>query len=163
MMTWTVHTNLAPETSAWGKRLGRLAAPGDFFALVGEIGAGKTVFAQGVLRGLGVEADLGSPTFTLVHEYRGRLPVYHMDVYRLGPGAVQEDLGYDEMFYGPGVTLVEWADLIRPLWPDDHLAVRLERAAGALPERRQITFTAGGVRGAELVAALAAAGGEPAC
>lgn len=163
MTAWTVHTNSARETGAWGERLGRLAEPGDFFALTGEIGAGKTVFAQGVLRGLGVDADLGSPTFTLVHEYRGRLPVYHLDVYRLGPDAQHEDLGYDEMFYGPGVTLVEWADLIRPLWPADHLAVHLTRAAGAPPERRQLTFTAGGTRGAELVAALAGTAEEPIC
>lgn len=160
---WEVESRSPEETLAWGRRLGRLAEPGDFFALVGPIGAGKSVFARGLLEGLGVEADRGSPTFTLVHEYRGRLPACHLDLYRLGTDAAREDLGYDELFHGDGVTLVEWAELARELWPPDHLEVRIDREAGAAPGHRRLRFLARGERAAALVHALAARRGDGAC
>lgn len=160
---WEAETDGPEDTLALARCLGRLAGPGDFFALVGPIGAGKSVFARGILEGLGVEADRGSPTFTLVHEYRGRLSAHHLDLYRLGTDAPREDLGYDELFYGDGVTLVEWAELVRDLWPPDHLEVRIERDAGAAPGHRRLRFHARGERSAALLRALAARRGEGAC
>lgn len=156
-------------TRSWGRRLGELARPGDFFALVGNLGAGKTVLAHAILEALGVEDAQGSPTFTLVHEYRGRLAggaavdVYHVDLYRLGPEAAREDLGYDAYFYGDGVAVVEWADLARRLWPAEHLAVALDRPRGGDPRRRRLAFAGAGRRGHELVDALASRGAEPSC
>lgn len=161
--TWEVESRSPEETLRWGRRLGRLAGPGDFFALTGPIGAGKSVFARGLLEGLGVEPDRGSPTFTLVHEYRGRLPAFHIDLYRLGTDAAREDLGYDELFYGDGVTVVEWAERVRELWPPDHVEVRVERDAGAALGRRRLRFRARGERSAALLRALAGGGREGAC
>ncbi len=155
-----VETSGPDETRAWGRRLGELAGPGDFFALTGDIGAGKTVFAQGVLEGLGVTGYTGSPTFTIVHEYDGRLPAYHLDLYRLGPDAAREDLGFGEMFHGRGVAVVEWAEAVRALWPEEHIEVHLSRLAGSPTETRRITFTGRGARGRRLEARLAARAGE---
>jgi tRNA threonylcarbamoyladenosine biosynthesis protein TsaE len=104
------------ETRELGRRLAPLLQPGDVLALEGDLGAGKTTFTQGVAKGLGIETYIDSPTFTLIKEYHGRLPLYHMDVYRL-EGA-DEDLGWDEYFYGDGVTLVEWASRIKQLMPE---------------------------------------------
>jgi tRNA threonylcarbamoyladenosine biosynthesis protein TsaE len=105
------------ETRELGRRLAPLLQPGDVLALEGDLGAGKTTFTQGVAQGLGIETYIDSPTFTLIKEYHGRLPLYHMDVYRLEGS--DEDLGWDEYFYGDGVTLVEWASRIRPLLPEE--------------------------------------------
>jgi tRNA threonylcarbamoyladenosine biosynthesis protein TsaE len=104
----------APEdTAELGRKLGGLLLAGDLICLIGELGAGKTSFAQGVARGLGVEGQVRSPSFTLIHEYYGRLPLYHLDLYRLNDPSELEDLGYEEYFYGDGVALVEWADRVR--------------------------------------------------
>lgn len=160
MGLFTVETHGPDETRAWGRRLGELAGAGDFIALTGEIGAGKTVFAQGVLAGLGVDDRAVSPTFTLVHEYEGRLPVYHLDLYRLGSGAAGEDLGLDEYFHGRGVAVVEWAEFVRNLWPEEYLHAALSRPAVTPPEVRRITFTGRGERGRRLLALLSARAGE---
>lgn len=123
------------ETRELGRSVGRAARSGDVVALHGPLGAGKTVFAQGVLAGLGCTGPCPSPSFTLIHAYRGRLPAYHVDLYRLGPGAVAEDLGWEEILGGDGVAVVEWAEYLEGaggLLPDDRLEVRLRRvAAGA--------------------------------
>lgn len=156
---FAVETHTPEETRAWGRRLGERLEPGDFVALTGEIGAGKTVFAQGVLDGLGVTGYTGSPTFTLVNEYTGRLPVYHLDLYRLGPEAAKEDLGLEELFHGRGVALVEWAEYVRLMWPENRLHVHLARQAGEAPLRR-LTFTGRGERGRRLEALLAEMAGE---
>jgi tRNA threonylcarbamoyladenosine biosynthesis protein TsaE len=111
------------ETRRLGVRLAELLEPGDVLALVGDLGAGKTTFAQGIAKGLGVEEAVDSPTFTIIKEYRGRLPFYHMDVYRLE--SPDEDLGWDEFFFGDGVTLVEWADRIKELLPDHTVCIAL--------------------------------------
>lgn len=111
------------ETYRLGQFLGNLAAPGDVYGLNGELGSGKTVLARGVAAGLGVMGRVASPTFTLINEHWGRIPFYHMDVYRLnGPGEMY-DLGYEEYFYGQGVTLVEWADLVAPVLPEERLDI----------------------------------------
>ncbi len=123
------------ETRQLGIRLAELLKPGDVLALEGDLGAGKTTFAQGIARGLGVEEAVDSPTFTIIKEYHGRLPFYHMDVYRLESS--DEDLGWDEFFFGDGVTLVEWAGRIEELLPDH--AVRITLTVGEAGERL-ITF-----------------------
>lgn len=138
-------------TREWGRCLGRLARPGDFFALIGEIGAGKTVLAQGILEGLGVDDPLGSPTFTLIHEYRGRRPAYHVDLYRLGEAARNEDLGLEELFHEDGVTVVEWADFIKELWPEERVEILMERSSGKGAGGRKMLLCGRGARGAALV------------
>src|SRR3954465_7343158 len=102
------------ETIAAGSRYGREARPGDVFALTGDLGAGKTQFVKGFVAGIGSDADVTSPTFTLIHEYSGgRLPVYHFDFYRLDSAEAVLRLGFDEYVGGDGVCLIEWADRFR--------------------------------------------------
>jgi len=139
----TVITRSATETQALGRRLGALLAPGDFVALLGDLGAGKTTFAQGVLQGLGVQRPGGSPTFNILVEYPGRLPVYHFDVYRLRSPAELLDIGYEDYFFGAGVALVEWADRVRDLWPPEHLAITLTLGED---NQRTIAFAPAGAR-----------------
>lgn len=119
----------SPEaTRACGERLGRLLFPGSFVALIGDLGAGKTHLSQGILAGLGIADPGGSPTFTLLWEYSGHVPVYHWDLYRLGDISELDELGYEESFYGHGACLVEWADRAPELWPDEHLHIELQTA-----------------------------------
>lgn len=129
----------SPEaTTAAGERLGARLAPGDVVALTGELGAGKTCFVQGLVRGLGVTTAATSPTFVLVNEYRGRLPVHHVDVYRTQTLTELLDLGFEELITGGGVTLVEWADRCEPLLPLRTIRVHIE---GVGDEPRRITIT----------------------
>lgn len=138
-------TSASPaQTAAIGEWLGRRLWAGAFVALVGDLGAGKTALATGLLAGLGVERSGGSPTFPLLWEYPGgRLPVYHWDVYRVRHPEELEDLGYSDYFYGEGVCVVEWADQVRPLWPDEHLSVTLAHAG---PTGRTLHVTAAGAK-----------------
>ncbi len=113
------------DTRAVGEAVASLLRPGDAVALTGELGAGKTTFVRGAARGLGFDGNVASPTFTLVREYRGRLPVYHVDVYRLERVQDVLDLGLDEMIAEGGVLFVEWGDAVEGLLPDDHLLIEL--------------------------------------
>jgi tRNA threonylcarbamoyladenosine biosynthesis protein TsaE len=118
----------SPDTTRRiGQQLGNLLQASDLVALTGDLGAGKTCCIQGIARGLGIPDSMAvtSPTYTLIHEYQGRLPIYHFDVYRLTAGDDLYDLGYEEYFYGNGVTLIEWADRIRSFLPDDYVALHL--------------------------------------
>lgn len=138
MASWTEIVSLSPEeTEAAGERLGRTLGRGDVVALVGELGAGKTCFVQGLVRGLGVTTRATSPTFVLINEYRGRLPVYHVDAYRTESLAELQDLGLPELFAGDGVTVVEWADKLVPLLPPGTVEVLIE---GVGDEPRTITI-----------------------
>ena len=106
-------TNSPEETFDLAKRLGEQAVPGTVYTLTGDLGVGKTVFAQGLARGLGIDEAINSPTFTIVQVYdEGRLPFYHFDVYRIGDIEEMEEIGYEDYFYGDGVCLVECAELI---------------------------------------------------
>ncbi|MCL6611037.1 MAG: tRNA (adenosine(37)-N6)-threonylcarbamoyltransferase complex ATPase subunit type 1 TsaE [Peptococcaceae bacterium] len=136
------------ETCRLGEALGRMAGPGDVFCLSGDLGTGKTVFARGVAAGLGVAGRVASPTFTLINEHQGRVPFYHMDVYRLGGPGEMHDLGCEEYFYGGGVTLVEWADLVDEVLPGERLDISITRAGD---QCRQIVFTPRGERYRRLV------------
>lgn len=109
----------AQETFAFGTQSARSAARGDVFGLVGDLGAGKTQFVKGVVAGVGCDADVTSPTFTLLHEYRGgALPIYHFDFYRLANAQAVLALGFDDYVYGDGVCLIEWADRFPELLPE---------------------------------------------
>ena len=131
------------ETQAVGEALGAQLGPGAVVACVGELGAGKTCFLQGVARGLGVTTDVTSPTFVLVNVYHGRLPVYHMDAYRTESLLEVVDLGLEEMLDGDGVTLIEWADKVRSLLPARAIVVRI---TGLGDEPRRIEVEEPGAR-----------------
>lgn len=122
-----INTSSPEETARVGKSLGAILRAGDVICLNGDLGAGKTCFAQGVACGLEVDGPVTSPTFTLINEYQGRLPLYHMDVYRLADSLEMEDLGYEEYFYGDGVTLVEWAERVKELLPEERLDITINR------------------------------------
>jgi tRNA threonylcarbamoyladenosine biosynthesis protein TsaE len=115
------------ETFEFGRKMGTLLQPGDLIGFTGDLGAGKTCCIQGIAVGLGVHnrKAVTSPTYTIIHEYQGRFPIYHFDVYRLGQEDDLCDLGYEEYFYGDGITVIEWADRIKIFLPDEHLAVHL--------------------------------------
>ncbi|MFW5648616.1 MAG: tRNA (adenosine(37)-N6)-threonylcarbamoyltransferase complex ATPase subunit type 1 TsaE [Candidatus Alkaliphilus sp. MAG34] len=118
-------------------KLGKLVDSGDVICMVGDLGAGKTTFTQALAVGLGVEDYVTSPTFVLINEYDGRIPLYHFDVYRINDINEMEDLGYEEYFYGDGVCAIEWADLIKDILPNNHLWIEI-KITGA--ESRQICF-----------------------
>lgn len=113
------------QTRRLGSRLAALLAPGDVIALIGDLGSGKTRWVQGVCEGLGVAEPVISPTFTLVNEYRGRWPVYHIDLYRLADAKETLTFGLEDYLYGDGITLIEWADRILDILPEGYLAVEL--------------------------------------
>jgi len=143
-MTLKVHTTSAEETKAWGERLARLLFPSAVIGLEGELGAGKTCFVKGLATGLGIDEDeISSPTFTLIAEhYRGRVPLYHIDLYRL-EGAEVEELGLDEYLFGQGVTAVEWFCFLPAGTVDDYLLVSLTFVN---EEERVLAVTARGER-----------------
>lgn len=133
-----------PAETAWvGELLGMLLGPGDVVCLIGDLGAGKTSLAQGLARGLGVNDQVTSPTFTLINEYKGRLPLYHMDLYRLEGADELADLGYEEYVYGDGVTVMEWADRVMEALPRERLDIKLYAADDELDQRRLVFEPAG--------------------
>ncbi len=147
-MEVTVTAHSATETKGYGKQLAPHLLPGDVLALQGDLGAGKTTFCQGVGEGLGITTPIVSPTFTIIREYAGRLPYYHFDVYRLEGIEELDDLGFEEYFYGDGVVVIEWANLIRPVLPEDHLEISLSYGGGT---SRVLRFVAHGPRSEELL------------
>ncbi len=123
-----IETKCAQETFALGEKLGTSAQPGQVYALTGGLGVGKTVFTQGLAAGLGIRGPVCSPTFTILQVYEeGRLPFYHFDVYRISDVDEMEEIGYEDCFYGQGVCLVEWADLIEELLPPETIFVKIEK------------------------------------
>lgn len=139
-MVW--ETNSAAETFELGKRLGKLAKAGDVFTLNGNLGVGKTVFAQGFADGLGITDVVCSPTFTIVQVYEeGRLPLYHFDVYRVEEPEEMYAIGYEEYFFGNGVCLVEWSELIEELIPEEHVRIQIEKEPENGFDYRRITVT----------------------
>lgn len=144
-------TGSPEETRRLGAALGALLAAGDVVALEGDLGAGKTVFTQGAAAGLGFDGYVSSPTFVIVNEYAGRVPIYHVDLYRVSSEDELLDLGYREMFYGDGVALVEWADRVPGLLPDERIDVAM-RITGETS--REIEILGRGERPRGLVAGL---------
>ncbi|MGB2997986.1 MAG: tRNA (adenosine(37)-N6)-threonylcarbamoyltransferase complex ATPase subunit type 1 TsaE [Phycisphaerae bacterium] len=152
--TWTVETNSPEETIALGRAIGRAAAAGDIFALVGELGSGKTHLAKGIAEGLGAARarDVTSPSFVLCREYLGgRLPFYHLDAYRLSGARDLEAIGAEEMFFGEGVSALEWADRAPGVLPEDYLEVRFDVTGD---RARRLTLTPRGPRAEQLLARL---------
>lgn len=136
-----IETNSAEETFALGKALGEKASPGQIYTLDGDLGTGKTVFTQGVAAGLGITEAISSPTFTIIQEYdTGRLPLYHFDVYRIGDIEEMEEIGYDDYFFGEGLCLIEWADLIREILPEHVIRITIEKDLEKGFDYRKITI-----------------------
>ncbi len=116
------------DTFELGRSLGRQAKPGQVFTMTGDLGTGKTVFTKGMAEGLGITETVSSPTFTIVQVYEeGRLPFYHFDVYRIGDVEEMDEIGFEEYIYGEGVSLIEWADLIREILPAHYTEIRIEK------------------------------------
>lgn len=137
-----IESNSPEETFRVGKELGEKAYAGQVFTLTGDLGVGKTVFTQGLAKGLGIDEPVNSPTFTIVQEYDGgRLPFYHFDVYRIGDIEEMEEVGFDDYVMGEGVSLIEWADLIREILPDKRTEILIEKNLERGFDYRKITVT----------------------
>ena len=135
-----IETRSPEETFQVGKSLGEKAYPGQVITLTGDLGVGKTVFTQGLAKGLGIEEPVNSPTFTIVQVYEGgRLPFYHFDVYRIGDIEEMEEIGYDDYFFGQGICLIEWADLIEEILPEKLIKVTIEKDLEKGFDYRRIT------------------------
>lgn len=141
MEKYKFETNSPEETMAFAEKIGTLLRAKDVITLEGDLGAGKTHFTKGLGKGLGVKRVINSPTFTIIKEYKGRIPLYHMDVYRLHES--DEDLGFDEYFDGVGVTVIEWASMIQRQLPLQRLDVVLKHLGG---DKRMIELTPKGER-----------------
>jgi len=141
-----IETRSAEETFEFGKKLGKQACPGQIYTLIGDLGVGKTVFTQGLAKGLDITEAISSPTFTIVQVYEdGRLPFYHFDVYRIGDIEEMEEIGYDDYFFGQGICMIEWANLIEEILPEDIIEVTIEKDLTQGFDYRKIT-----VRGLEI-------------
>ena len=137
-----IETRSPEETFQFGEKLGREAKPGQIYTLNGDLGTGKTVFTQGFAAGLGITEPVNSPTFTIVQIYEeGRMPFYHFDVYRIGDVEEMYEIGYEDCFYGEGVCLIEWAELIEEILPEHVIAVTIEKDLEQGFDYRKITLT----------------------
>lgn len=140
-MTVVVESNSAAETFALGQQIGEQASSGEVYTLVGDLGVGKTVFTQGVAKGLGIEEAVSSPTFTILQEYEeGRLPFYHFDVYRIGDVEEMDEIGYEDYFYGNGVCFIEWANLIKEILPERYREIIICKDLDRGMDFRRITI-----------------------
>ena len=136
-----IETHDPEETFEVGRTIGMNAKPGQIYTLTGDLGVGKTVFTQGVAAGLGITEPVNSPTFTIIQEYEdGRLPFYHFDVYRIGDLEEMEEIGYDDYFFGQGICLIEWAELIEEILPEKRIEVTIEKDLEEGFEYRKITI-----------------------
>ncbi|UOF92196.1 tRNA (adenosine(37)-N6)-threonylcarbamoyltransferase complex ATPase subunit type 1 TsaE [Fodinisporobacter ferrooxydans] len=136
------------ETQAIGKEFVARLSAGDVICLDGDLGAGKTTFTQGIAMGLGIHEIVNSPTFTLIQEYVGTLPLYHMDLYRLGDQAIEEELGLEDYMYGKGITVIEWSNWIERLLPEERWVVAIEITG---VQSRSICITGVGERPQRLI------------
>jgi len=136
-----VETFTPEETFAFGEQIGRESIPGQLYTLIGDLGVGKTVFTQGVAKGLGITEAVNSPTFTIVQVYEGgRMPFYHFDVYRISDVEEMEEVGYDDYFYGKGLCLIEWANLIEEILPAHYRRITIEKDLEKGFDYRKITI-----------------------
>lgn len=141
-MNEVIYETFSPEeTRELGRRIGERANPGDVYTLTGDLGVGKTVFTQGIAEGLGITEAVSSPTFTIVQVYEeGRLPFYHFDVYRIGDIEEMDEIGYEDYFYGDGLCMVEWANLIEEILPAERHEVTIEKDLEKGFDYRKITI-----------------------
>ena len=129
------------DTFSFGEELGKKAVPGEIYALCGDLGVGKTVFTKGLAKGMGITESVCSPTFTIVQIYEeGRLPLYHFDVYRIGDIEEMDEIGYEDYFYGEGLCMIEWANLIEEILPDKRYDVTIEKDLEKGFDYRKITI-----------------------
>lgn len=129
------------ETLELGREMGRNAQPGDVYTLIGDLGVGKTVFTQGIAEGLEIEESICSPTFTIVQVYEdGRMPFYHFDVYRIGDVEEMDEIGYEDYFYGAGLCMIEWANLIEEILPSKRKEITIEKDLEKGFDYRKITI-----------------------
>ena len=141
MICVIIETENPEETFALGQKIGRADTPGQVYTLTGDLGVGKTVFTQGVASGLGITEPVNSPTFTIVQVYEeGRLPFYHFDVYRIGDIEEMEEIGYDDYFFGEGICLIEWAELIKEILPENRISITIEKDLSRGFDYRRITI-----------------------
>ena len=137
-----VETNSEKETWELGKQLAESAKPGQVFSLIGDLGVGKTVLTKGMAAGLGISEPVNSPTFTILQVYEeGRLPFYHFDVYRIGDVEEMEEIGYEDYFYGDGLCMIEWANLIPEILPPYYREITIEKDLEKGFDYRRITIT----------------------
>lgn len=137
-----VETYSPEETFEAGEKLGEQAQAGDVFALLGDLGVGKTVFTQGFARGLGIDGPVNSPTFTILQIYEeGRLPLYHFDVYRIGDPEEMDEIGFEEYTEGNGVCLIEWANLIEEILPPNTRVITIGKELTKGLDYRRITIS----------------------
>lgn len=140
--TKVIESYSAQETTELGKKLGQQAKPGEVYTLVGDLGVGKTVLTQGIAEGLGITEAICSPTFTIVQVYEeGRMPFYHFDVYRIGDIEEMDEIGYEDYFYGEGLTMIEWANLIEEILPAKRKEITIEKDLKKGFDFRKITIT----------------------
>ncbi len=140
-------TNSPEETFEFGRKMGESAKSGEIITLSGDLGVGKTVFAQGFAAGLGISEPINSPTFTIVQVYdTGRLPLYHFDVYRIADPEEMYEIGFEEYLYGEGVCIIEWASLIRELLPEEITEVEIGKTLDKGFDYRKITVEKRGIR-----------------
>lgn len=136
-----IETFSPEETEELGRKIAMEAKPGEVCTLIGDLGVGKTVFTQGIAKGLGITEPISSPTFTIVQIYEeGRMPFYHFDVYRIGDIEEMEEIGYEDYFYGNGLTMIEWANLIEELLPQHYRSIRIEKDLEKGFDYRKITI-----------------------
>lgn len=136
-----IETFSAEETLKLGEQMGREVKPGTVCTLVGDLGVGKTVFTQGIALGLNIEESICSPTFTIVQVYEeGRMPFYHFDVYRIGDIEEMDEIGYEDYFYGEGLAMIEWANLIEEILPKDRIDITIEKDLQKGFDYRKITI-----------------------
>ena len=136
-----IETRSAQETYKLGEEIGKKAVKGQVFTLIGDLGVGKTVFTQGLAKGLAIEEPISSPTFTIVQVYdEGRLPFYHFDVYRIGDISEMDEIGFEDYVYGEGVSLIEWANLIEEILPEERIAITIEKDLDKGFDYRKITI-----------------------
>ena len=136
-----IETNSEKETRQLGEALAKEAKPGEIYTLIGDLGVGKTIFTQGFAKGLGIEEPVSSPTFTIVQIYdEGRIPFYHFDVYRIGDIEEMDEIGYEDYFYGEGVCLIEWANLIEEILPEKRRDIQIEKDLEKGFDYRKITI-----------------------
>jgi tRNA threonylcarbamoyladenosine biosynthesis protein TsaE len=136
-----IETTSEKETFELGKRLGQQAAPGDVYTLEGDLGVGKTIFTKGFAEGLEIKEAISSPTFTIVQVYEdGRLPFYHFDVYRIGDVEEMDEIGFEDYVYGQGVSMIEWANLIEEILPENRRNILIEKDLEKGFDYRKITI-----------------------
>lgn len=141
MMVRKIESYSEKDTFDTARKLAEVSEKGDIYALVGDLGVGKTAFAKGFAEGLGIRESIVSPTFTILQIYEsGRMPLYHFDVYRIGDASEMDEIGYEDCFWGDGVSLVEWADIVRDIFPENTVKVTIEKDLSKGVDYRMITI-----------------------